>query len=45
MGDGSVRFIGENIHLSNVFVGSAWPVDSILEALVGIRDNVTVGEF
>ena len=45
LGDGSVRFLSENIDLRNEFVGSAWPVDSVLESLVGIADNTVVGEF
>ncbi|QDU36290.1 putative major pilin subunit [Maioricimonas rarisocia] len=45
LGDGSVRFISENIDLRNEFVGSRWPVDSVLEALVGIADGEVLGEF
>ncbi len=45
MGDGAVRFISQNIQLNNVFVGTNWPVDSVLESLVGIADGVPVGEF
>lgn len=45
MSDGAVRFISENIELKNAFVGSNWPIDSVLEALVGCSDGVPVGEF
>ena len=42
LGDGSVRFISENIDHRN---DEAWDVNSVLEALVGIADGVPVGEF
>jgi prepilin-type N-terminal cleavage/methylation domain-containing protein/prepilin-type processing-associated H-X9-DG protein len=45
LADGSVRFISENIQLTATTVGTQWPVDSVYEALVGIADGVTVGEF
>lgn len=45
MGDGAVRFISQNIQLNNVFVGTNWPIDSVLEALTGIADGLPVGEF
>ncbi|QDT31741.1 DUF1559 domain-containing protein [Thalassoglobus polymorphus] len=42
MGDGSVRFISENIDLKN---DGAWNVNSTLESLVGIADGYVTGEF
>ena len=41
MADGAVRFVSENIALDQ-----SWSsISSTLEALVGIKDKVTVGEF
>ncbi len=45
LGDGGVRFISQNIELNNTFVGTNWPIDSVLEALTGIADGRPVGEF
>ena len=42
LGDGSVRFVSENIDHKN---DAAWTVNSVLEALVSIQDGVPVGEF
>lgn len=42
LADGAVRFIGDNTDLSN---DTSWSVNSVLEALVGIQDDVTVEEF
>jgi prepilin-type N-terminal cleavage/methylation domain-containing protein len=42
MGDGSVRFISENIELNN---DAAWTVNSILEALVGTDDGYAIDDF
>jgi len=42
LGDGSVRFLSENIDHKN---DAAWDVNSVLEALVGISDGVPIGEF
>ena len=41
LGDGSVRFLSENINLN---AASPWTVNSVFEALVGIDDGVPVGE-
>jgi hypothetical protein len=45
LGDGAVRFISENIDHRNTFVGTNWPIDSTFEALIGIADGLTIGEF
>jgi hypothetical protein len=42
LGDGSVRFLSENIDLNN---DGAWTTNSTLENLVGIQDGEVVGEF
>lgn len=42
LGDGSVRFISENVDLQN---DGAWDTNSVLERLVGIDDGDVVGEF
>jgi prepilin-type N-terminal cleavage/methylation domain-containing protein len=44
LGDGSVRFIGENIwNLQET--AAPYPINSTLESLVGIRDGNVIGEF
>ena len=43
MGDGRVIFLSEAIDAR--LVGAPWVVDSVYEALVGIRDNQPVGEY
>ncbi len=42
LGDGSVRFISENVDLEN---NAPWDIDSVFEALAGIQDNLPVGQF
>ncbi|MCG6157053.1 DUF1559 domain-containing protein [Rubinisphaera margarita] len=42
LADGSVRFISENVNLSN---DGSWDTNSVLENLVGIDDTEVVGEF
>lgn len=50
LADGSVRFISENIDfygdpIACPGTGIHKPVDSVLEALVGVSDGVPIGEF
>lgn len=42
MGDGAIRFISENVDLSN---DGSWDTNSVLENLIGIADGQVVGEF
>lgn len=44
MADGSVRFLSENID-NDQETAAPYLIDSVLEALVGIRDGHIVGEF
>lgn len=43
MGDGRVVFLSDNIDAR--LVGAPWIVDSVYEALVGIKDNEPIGEY
>lgn len=46
MGDGRVIFLSDNIELRNLSVApDGWVVDSVLEALIGIRDGEPVSEY
>ena len=46
MGDGSVRFISENVQLVNGNNGGGnWTVQSIFERLIAISDGQVIGEF
>lgn len=46
MADGGVRFLSENIHLHNQYVGAgSWVVASTFERLIAIADGQVIGEF